>query len=626
MVWLTRVRLAYKLIMMLSLPCVMLIIFILHEAKMLNDDINLYQYEQSLQFLHEDILKLVHENQKERGLSAAYLTNPSNQQAKIRVNQQRQEVDAIKESLLNKIDNGLRDKFWSNRSLTEIENLKSHLIGFHLQVRPRIDKFELNVRQQVKAYTQFNKNLLAKLDFSVTYFTGEALLNSTQLYTNLAYAKDAMGIQRAVLAGIFSKDQVSIFQRLTLTDLNTQVSIYLDKAKHHANAYLKPEIVNQIDELVTNEFKDYMNKAITLDSNFGVDPLKWFDLATKSIDNIHKLSLEAYTKAKDTLDTSLNDAIELAIIIGIVSVVITVVTITAVILISHSIQTYLQRAKDEISELSKGNIYQPISVTGTDELADLCKSIENFRNEIFNSISQLRMSIEHFSTAVPQVSSSSSSLSSATAEQASSLEETSATLEQMSSTIDQNAKNAKKTEQISEKAALSSKETAEVIQTMVKHMVEIGSKVGVIEEIAYQTNLLALNATIEAARAGEYGRGFSVVADEVRKLAEHSKMAAHEISSLAKDNRKIAEKSGNMMELMVPEIDKTAYLVQAISHSSSEQAEGVSEITKAVRQLESVTQSNSAMSEELAATAESLVEQTGLLVKASEFFKINSHS
>jgi methyl-accepting chemotaxis protein len=160
---------------------------------------------------------------------------------------------------------------------------------------------------------------------------------------------------------------------------------------------------------------------------------------------------------------------------------------------------------------------------------------------------------------------------------------------------------------------------------MVRHMVEISKKVSVIEEIAYQTNLLALNATIEAARAGEYGRGFAVVAEEVRKLAEHSKIAAHEISALAKDNRKIAEESSEMMEHMVPEIDKTAQLVQAISHSSEEQAQGVSEITKAIRQLETVTQSNSAMSEQLAATAEALLEQTGVLVQASRFFSLEAN-
>ena len=137
----------------------------------------------------------------------------------------------------------------------------------------------------------------------------------------------------------------------------------------------------------------------------------------------------------------------------------------------------------------------------------------------------------------------------------------------------------------------------------------IATKISVIGEIARQTDLLALNAAIEAARAGEHGQGFAVVASEVRKLAVRSQVAADEITALAGSSLEVAEHAGSLLGNLVPDIVKTADLVQEIAATSAEQSSGVGQINTALQQLDQVVQQNAASAEELASTSEEIAAQ-----------------
>ncbi len=252
-------------------------------------------------------------------------------------------------------------------------------------------------------------------------------------------------------------------------------------------------------------------------------------------------------------------------------------------------------------------------------------------NALLRMVIRLREVIQSMSAAADQVSSGSQQLSGTSqsiapgaSEQASSVVEISASMEQMTSNIKQNAENAQITEKIAQKSALDAETGGEAVSKTVEAMKLIAVKTSIIEEIARSTNMLALNASIEAARAGEYGKGFAVVASEVGKLAERSQKEAGEISKLSSESVMIAENAGNTIKQIIPDIKRTAELVQDISAASVEQNLGAEQINSAIVQLESVVQQNSTNAEESASMSEELASQAEEMISSIGFFKIDS--
>ena len=236
-------------------------------------------------------------------------------------------------------------------------------------------------------------------------------------------------------------------------------------------------------------------------------------------------------------------------------------------------------------------------------------------------VSDIRGIAGEVASASQAISTTSIEVSKGASSQAASAEEASSSMEEMVSNIKQNADSAQQTDKIANKSAADAQESGKSVVEAVAAMKEIASRVSIIEEIARQTNLLALNAAIEAARAGEHGKGFAVVAAEVRKLAERSQKAAGEINQLSGTTVKVSERAGEMLQKLVPDIQRTAELVQEIAAASKEQDTGAEQINKALVQLEKVIQQNASASEEMASTTEELTSQSEQLVSALGFFR-----
>lgn len=273
--------------------------------------------------------------------------------------------------------------------------------------------------------------------------------------------------------------------------------------------------------------------------------------------------------------------------------------------------------------LASGDLMATVDLDQKDEIGQLASALNAMVDKLKQVVIDVKMASEQVTSGSQELSSSSEEMSQGATEQAAAAEEASSSMEQMAANIRQNADNAMQTEKIAVKSAEDAKDGGESVAKTVTAMKNIAEKISIIEEIARQTNLLALNAAIEAARAGEHGKGFAVVAAEVRKLAERSQNAAAEISELSSSSVEVAEQAGEMLVKMVPDIQRTAELVQEISAASKEQDTGAEQVNKAIMQLDQVIQQNASASEEMASTSEELSSQAEQLQDTISFFRVD---
>ena len=375
-------------------------------------------------------------------------------------------------------------------------------------------------------------------------------------------------------------------------------------------------------------YKNGFNKLVAEDIKIKEYVAQLRDAVHEIEDKVEPLVIEAQKEAQVIVVTTEENVYSMslwAIMIGLLSIIIGAFLAGLII---RNILKQLGGDPAEVANIAKeiamGNLSIEINVrkNTTSLLVDMKRMVDQLRGVV----SEVTTASQNVAAGSQQLSATAQQLSQGATEQAASVEETSASIEEMGSNIQQNADNSQQTEKISLKASKDAEESGQAVSEAMTAMKEIATKISIIEEIARQTNLLALNAAIEAARAGEHGKGFAVVAAEVRKLAERSQNAAGEISELSSTSVDVAEKAGEMLTKLVPDIQKTSELVQEISASSAEQNSGTDQMTKAVQQLDSVTQQNASATEEMASTAEQLSSQAQQLQDSISFFKVNGNS
>jgi len=288
----------------------------------------------------------------------------------------------------------------------------------------------------------------------------------------------------------------------------------------------------------------------------------------------------------------------------------------------------LARIAAALERLAEGDLTVSLELDTKDEVGRMAEVFNRVVSKLNHSMHEVSENAEAANSSARQLAAAASSIASGAQEQAASLEETSASLEQITATVRQSADNAHQASQLASGSRESAEKGQEVVKNAISAMEEINAAsakisdiISTIDEIAFQTNLLAVNAAVEAARAGEEGRGFAVVASEVRSLAQRSAGAAKEIKVLIQDSLRKVEtgsalvnRSGDTLMGIVGSVKRVTDIVGEIAASSAEQSTGVEQVNTAVTQMDQVTQSNSAQTEELSATAQALSEQSSSLL------------
>ncbi|MDX6020120.1 methyl-accepting chemotaxis protein [Scandinavium sp. V105_16] len=396
----------------------------------------------------------------------------------------------------------------------------------------------------------------------------------------------------------------------------------------HWQALLDNGVARQMALAAQGSAEDYRQQAThvtpALSRAFGASTEKFNARASVALDHT-RVVVDHLTSVTRTLIIS-------AVIIGLLLLLFSDRYLVAMLV------KPLDRVRQHFRLMAQGDLSQPMASFGRNCVGQLVPLLNAMQDSLREAVSTIRHGSENIWRGATEISSGNNDLSSRTEEQASALEETAASMEQLTATVKLNADNAQQASDLAQAASHTASKGGSLVDKVVDTMSGISDSskkiaeiTTVINSIAFQTNILALNAAVEAARAGEQGRGFAVVAGEVRNLASRSAGAAKEIESLIADSVtridsgvRLVNDTGNTMDAILRAVQEVTTIMKQIASASAEQSKGISQVGVAITQMDSVTQQNASLVEQVSAAASALEQQTHALQQSVQKFRLSN--
>ena len=562
---------------------------------------------------------LVHELQKERGLSSGFI-NAKGEKFKDELEKQRKQSDDQFKQLAAFVS--------ANPDAAEI--VKSSLDSAAKErdqlkdIRSKIDIIAISGKDSFAFYSAMNYSYLDVVAAVSRNSKEPELMRAAISYFALSKVKEEMGKERATLNAVIAADKFNdeTYQR-TFAILSAQKS-FLEVFRKFGSV----TAVAAYDEMAKSaQFKkvDELSAAVFgkgMAGGFGIAPEAWFSAITAKIDQMKEiedsLAKEILALAGDSAGKAklaLTLSIASSLVMGLLTLVLTIVIIGS---ITGPLKQLVEMLKD-IAQ-GEGDLTRRLDTDRKDEFGEVSQWFNRFVDNIHSIITRASSTTVQVATASNQLQGTAVQIATAAEEVASQSATVATASEEMSATSNDISRNCSMASDVANQASQNAHNGAAVVQETIvgmqmiadkvresAHTVEalgarsnqIGAIVGTIEDIADQTNLLALNAAIEAARAGEQGRGFAVVADEVRALAERTTRATREIGEMIKAIQ--SETSGAVlsMEQGVREVEKGMDSSRRSGDALEQILEGINEVTMQVHQIATAAEEQTAVTGEI---------------------------
>ncbi len=465
-----------------------------------------------------------------------------------------------------------------------------------LQIKKDIDQFE----KQIINYENKNSEVfiaLNNIDQTLKIFDQQrrASVSSTRIYEISSSIFNAVSMERP--AGIAGLDaQINDLENSSKGNKanSAELKTFIESARKFVNVFGEVKML----ELARLELSQNITWEIKGTSDIGLDKV-----------------LEMGENTNSTIKT------ERGILI-ISALVVILLGIFLLYIITQSITIPIYRGIEVAHLISEGDLTQKLDISRKDEIGMLAEALNKVSMNLRSMIGHLVENAHLIEESSSKLLESANEISDGAKQQASAAEEISSSMEQMYANIQQNTENARETQKIAEISVKEVNKSKESFRLATKSLGDITEKVSMINDIAFQTNILALNAAIEAARAGEQGKGFAVVAGEVKKLADKSRDATIEINDVSQATIIMSKTARRELETLVPEIEKTAALINEITEANLEQSSSVEHINNAMQQLNTIIQNNAQRSDELAASSKDLSRQSEELSSLISSFQV----
>jgi methyl-accepting chemotaxis protein len=542
---------------------------------------------------------LVHELQKERGLSAVFMSSkgaklgPELTDQRRTTDKRRSELESFLTARRGDLDARVVEPL--DRGVDMVERLGG--------IRQQADALDVDPKLVINYFSTTNAALLASIGALASSSDDATLGRMTVAYVSFLQAKEKTGVERANLANVFGTGAYAPGQLLTVTSAMGNQQALLGMFALTA----EPQIVALFESKkrqppfaeVARMEKIALDRAAT--GNFGVDSAVWYEQITAKINllkEVEDAQAQLILAEVGATKSSANASLTKLLLVAVVLIGATAVLSTYLI---RRITRPLNDAVGALERVAGGDLTVMLDVRSSDEVGRLGAALNGTLERVRSAFVAIGERTQELSSASEELSGVSATLSSGAQETSSQARAVSAAAvevsanvqtmasgtEQMTASIGEIAQNASRAAATSAEAVATAQATSETVRRLGDASTEIGQIVATITSVAEQTNLLALNATIEAARAGEMGKGFAVVAGEVKELAQQTATATDDISTKIKAIQGTAADAAGAIEQISQVVHEISNIQSTIATAVEEQSATTAEISRNVAEVAS---------------------------------------